>query len=107
MGFRPWLVDIMLMNNMDETAVGKHVYVLASCWHGATYWSGALPLAAERHPFVLSLHLFHLFFSARIGVMSHMTCHVDAGVDKGQTSQAHSHLSPAPMQSFLTPSDPK
>ena len=57
--------------------------------------------------FVLSLHLFHLFFSARIGVMSHMTCHVDAGVDKVQTSQAHSHLSPAPMQSFLTPSDPK
>ena len=51
MGFRPWLVDIMLMNDVDETAVGKHVYVLASCWHDTTYWSGALPLAAEGHPF--------------------------------------------------------
>ena len=94
MGFRPWLVDIMLMNDMDETAVGKHIYVLASCWHGATYWSGALPLAAERHPLRPFSPPFPLVFQC-----SHR-CHESHDLSRGcwcgQGANLTGSLSPIP-----------
>ena len=54
MGSAPELVDIMLVNELKHP-YGKHIYVLASSWDGAPYWSGAFDTCVSRETFLYTL----------------------------------------------------